>query len=138
MYYAPYKRVYLIDFLAVTPKPGSVLHNKNERVGRPKILICSRCLVYVKILCSKYHFSEGELSGTSYSTKSTPPSCRPTTSPVVKLFSRRFSKRETPGRFLSARREGAYTRFFFFLVLKTSRHLKMLTNVLWGKKIKGR
>lgn len=134
MYYAPYKRVYLIDFLAVTPKPGSVLHNKNERVGRPKILICSRCLVYVKILCSKYHFSEGELSGTSYSTKSTPPSCRPSTSPVVKLFSRRFSKRETPGRFLSARREGAYTRFFFLLSSKNEPSFKNVDERFVGKK----
>lgn len=30
----------------VTPKPGSALHNKYERVGRPKI--CSLCLVYVR------------------------------------------------------------------------------------------
>lgn len=86
----------------------------------------------VPCLCSKYHFSEGELSATRqfdeeyflYLSHSTP---NPTSIILFYLFSRWILKRNTWA-FLSAKWRGLHV----FLVLKTSRHLK-IWQTFWGK-----
>lgn len=109
---------------------------------RMKELGVRKCVRIVPCLCSKYHFSEGELlSGTSYSTTSifytslphlvTTVLC-PTVPVILSLlliFFRWFSKRNTWA-FLSAKVKGLATRFLSF---KNEPSFNFLTNVLRKK-----
>jgi len=106
---------------------------------RMKELGVQKCVRIVPCLCSKYHFSEGELlSGTSYSTTSIfytslPHPVYTTTVPVILflllIFFRWFSKRNTWA-FLSAKVKGPATRFLSF---KNEPSFNFLTNVLRKK-----
>lgn len=127
----PYIYTHIIYFLRSRPNQEVLYTIRMKELGVQKYVRAVPCL------CSKYHFSEGELSGTSYSTKSIfyiPLLLRPLSPSVILfyLFSRWFSKRNTWA-FLSAKWRGLHV----FLVLKTNRHLK-IWQTFWGKnKIKG-
>lgn len=98
-------------------------------------------------LCTKYHFSEGELSETSYSNEEyifyTFLSLPILVSGLLSIFFLFFffslfsllifpmvSRNETPGRFLSAKWTGLHA---FSRVLKSSRHLKCRRTFFLGK-----